>query len=423
ILGRDFSGNGVNAPVHSLAFHGPYTNATWLSSASLVVAGEFTEAIGRDGATVTANHIAILTDPFPLYNHESISNIAYTPLGPMALDDVAHAAAVIHGGGRGGTIYAGGEFLRAGRRASPYMAKWHYEPPAPVQAVVINSSPRCTSRCGAIVVAPAPRTCAPGLEKSGADFPLFDDAGFLDRIEVTGLPIGQPFDIDLHDAGHPGNVIDRIDSVVVATVSPGRTVVTSVDDPGEYAPNPDGLDTGTRAVVVPIPEIPDPSLAVVRFIHAVTDAPAVDVVLDGEVIAAGVAYGETALPAVAPAGEHTIEIRRSSDNELLDTQTVELEPGYRTIVFGGFLDPSANQNGPAAALSEHSAGVSTDAEPADPPELPQDAITLSAPSPNPLRTRASVILAMGEHRRVTVELYDVQGRRVGTLHDGFLPAG
>ena len=51
----------------------------------------------------------------------------------------------------------------------------------------------------------------------------------------------------------------------------------------------------------------------------------------------------------------------------------------------------------------------------------EEAYRLSA-YPNPVRERATVELAVKERQEVQVRLYDVLGRRVGTLHDGPLPA-
>jgi hypothetical protein len=48
---------------------------------------------------------------------------------------------------------------------------------------------------------------------------------------------------------------------------------------------------------------------------------------------------------------------------------------------------------------------------------------LSPPAPNPARTSARLTLALGRAQDVTVEVFDVRGRRVAQLHDGPLGTG
>jgi len=51
------------------------------------------------------------------------------------------------------------------------------------------------------------------------------------------------------------------------------------------------------------------------------------------------------------------------------------------------------------------------------------ALRLSPPRPNPLRADASVVLTVGRDQPVKVELFDVSGRRLAVLHDGWTEAG
>lgn len=50
------------------------------------------------------------------------------------------------------------------------------------------------------------------------------------------------------------------------------------------------------------------------------------------------------------------------------------------------------------------------------------AFTLGSPYPNPARGTVTVILALDQAQHVRVEVFDLLGRRVQTLHDGLLPA-
>ena len=51
------------------------------------------------------------------------------------------------------------------------------------------------------------------------------------------------------------------------------------------------------------------------------------------------------------------------------------------------------------------------------------ALDLSAPAPNPVRTRAALTVSLGERAPVRVEVYDIAGRRVATLFDETREAG
>src|SRR5690606_24184660 len=58
------------------------------------------------------------------------------------------------------------------------------------------------------------------------------------------------------------------------------------------------------------------------------------------------------------------------------------------------------------------------------PEAPGDAgFALSAPVPNPFRSRITLRLSVARTQAVTAEVLDVAGRRVAVLHDGPVAAG
>jgi hypothetical protein len=55
--------------------------------------------------------------------------------------------------------------------------------------------------------------------------------------------------------------------------------------------------------------------------------------------------------------------------------------------------------------------------------VPATAFVLDAPSPNPATTRTTLRLQLGTTQPVRVEVFDLLGRRVATLHDGALAPG
>ncbi len=54
---------------------------------------------------------------------------------------------------------------------------------------------------------------------------------------------------------------------------------------------------------------------------------------------------------------------------------------------------------------------------------PADAFVLDALAPNPATTQTALRLHLGTPQRVRIDVFDVLGRRVATLHDGLLTAG
>ena len=54
---------------------------------------------------------------------------------------------------------------------------------------------------------------------------------------------------------------------------------------------------------------------------------------------------------------------------------------------------------------------------------PATAFALAAPTPNPAATRTTLRLQLGTAQPVRIEVFDLLGRRVATLHDGVLAAG
>jgi hypothetical protein len=48
---------------------------------------------------------------------------------------------------------------------------------------------------------------------------------------------------------------------------------------------------------------------------------------------------------------------------------------------------------------------------------------IRAPAPNPVRSRATIQVAVREAQHIRADVYDMLGRRIAVLHDGRLPAG
>lgn len=84
----------------------------------------------------------------------------------------------------------------------------------------------------------------------------------------------------------------------------------------------------------------------IRAVHASPDAPAVDVLVEGEALAEGLDFGESG-SAEIPAGEAVAEVRDTDRDERIARFALEPEAGTVYTGFGvGYLDPSnAPENG------------------------------------------------------------------------------
>jgi hypothetical protein len=92
--------------------------------------------------------------------------------------------------------------------------------------------------------------------------------------------------------------------------------------------------------------VPPPGQTAVRFVHAVSDAPALDLTTaDGRVLADNVTFRDDGPYVLLPAGNYTLEVRRETpenDGEVLASRTVALGDGVVTTAVGlGFLDGEA----------------------------------------------------------------------------------
>ncbi|MEO1076948.1 MAG: T9SS type A sorting domain-containing protein, partial [Bacteroidota bacterium] len=244
-------------------------------------------------------------------------------------------------------------------------------------------------------------------------------------VTTTDFPVGQPLVFEL--AAEDGTVLST-DTLVVDNIGGVTFAVTGVDTPGDYAPNPDGLDTGIGLVALRAPDraLPLGDRLLARFVHAVTDAPAVDVVLpDGTVVADSLTFNAVSVPLALDRTTPRVEVRRHADGATVGTYDLDFsDPStVQFVVLSGFLDPAANQDGPEL-------GLTTVALPAEAPVANEDdsaarptAVRLSAAYPNPFAETTTLRVDVPVATRAEVAVFDLLGRRVAVLHDGLLAPG
>lgn len=129
-----------------------------------------------------------------------------------------------------------------------------------------------------------------------------------------------------------------------------------VANPSNFAANPDNIPTAFGLVGFTGVEgwAPSGNFKVIPF-HGVTDAPAVDLYSGSTALATNLRYKDRGSLLTFPASAAaTIEVRPAGQSTALATYTLsatQARDGEGSIVFAsGFLNPSANQNGPAFGL-------------------------------------------------------------------------
>ncbi|MDW8058324.1 MAG: hypothetical protein RMJ57_08610 [Bacteroidia bacterium] len=126
--------------------------------------------------------------------------------------------------------------------------------------------------------------------------------------------------------------------------------------PSSFAANPNGISTAFRLHALNNTKgwAPSGQFIFIPF-HGVTDAPAVDVYAGSTPLATDIKYLEADPEVILPAGTAaTVEVRPSGQATPVASfslSSAQSQSGKGTVIFAsGFLNPSANQNGPSFGL-------------------------------------------------------------------------
>ncbi|MEM1271817.1 MAG: DUF4397 domain-containing protein, partial [Bacteroidota bacterium] len=267
-----------------------------------------------------------------------------------------------------------------------------------------------------------------------------DDFMFRTATPYLTLPTG-PYEVAIA----PPSSTSAEDAIFTDsfTVENGRTyqiIATGVLDPSQFAANPDDVDTSFQ--LTGSDEATSTGVegaATITVYHGITDAPTVDIVapaLGGTSILTALgsgplSYGELTFPLeaslalqtgetselnVIPAGlPETVVAMLAVDLRALETASV-------LVMASGFLDPAANQDGPAAdfiavfADGTTASLVVTETDVEQIADVPAS-LTLDANYPNPFNPTTTFEYGLTEAGPVTVQVFDTQGRLISTLVD------
>lgn len=230
--------------------------------------------------------------------------------------------------------------------------------------------------------------------------------------------------------------IVRSARIVFDEATMASAVVRGLLNAAAFAPNPDGLDTGLDVHVIrdALEQGPDASQVTILVTTEITDAPTMNAMLDTSVpFATNLAFSEAGSYGLISAARHSFDFRDVATDNRVAKSFVEffgLRGRAGILVASGFVDTTdANQNGPAFSsflvlddgTTRRYDQIFTSIESA-PDDLPSE-MTLRGAYPNPFSTEASVLFDLPEPATVSLQLFDVTGRRVGQVDPQLVAAG
>jgi hypothetical protein len=263
---------------------------------------------------------------------------------------------------------------------------------------------------------------------ASVDVYLDDDLGVDDFSYPSATPFidfaaGQEVVIGIA----PGTSSSSADAIATfpVTLQAGETytvIANGVLTPGDFGANPDGRDIGFTLLVKEATREAAEDVQSVEFfaLHGATDAPAVDVIArDVATLIPGAVYGDLTPYIAVPPASYVLNVAPAGTDTpvasfLLDASG--LAGGAAAVVASGFLTPSANKDGNGFALyvylpdgSRLDPAVVTSTE--DFSEVPSD-FRVNGNYPNPFNPSTNIDFDLPVTADVSVEVYDMLGRRV-----------
>jgi hypothetical protein len=172
---------------------------------------------------------------------------------------------------------------------------------------------------------------------------VLDDFGFRSATPLQELPAGTPLVVGIAPSTSQ-SVADTVRSFRAVLPAGAKlcAIVCGVLSPQNFAPNPNGRPTDLTVVSFPLQEQAPASAVALSVVHAVSDAPALNLSAGTTSLAQGLLYTDTAPYQELPASADTLH--GLPTEYLLDLAPHAGKAGV--LVVTGFANPAANGNGP-----------------------------------------------------------------------------
>jgi len=410
-------GGGVNAPVHAI------TALTTTHYSGIFLGGEFTEGSQDNGSTVTMNHAGVysLEPDLPALDHGWNGRVNFGLNGTCRT-----LISGLNCYGTGELVFAGGDFGTAGGQSADGLAKWKYKWHPYFSAVV--ATPGSSGQRRYTIYFTRYFGCT-SFNRNNFEA-LADSIGFREIAVIDSLPLFQPLDMIISEVANPGIIVASMDSIKINSAAAGTMILTGVEDTTLYAPNPNGRSTAMTLLFEDFdPFSTQAGQASVVFMNAVTDAPQIDIAIQGGAVLADSLYYKDSSPQVSfQPGQYTFEITRTDNGQSLGTYTIDLTnyaDEIALLLLSGFLDPAANQNGPPMSLDAFATG-STVVVGLDPKQDNQELVDdfqLRQNYPNPFNPSTTIEFTIPKSGFVTLKVYNILGEEAAVLVSKKLAAG
>ena len=262
------------------------------------------------------------------------------------------------------------------------------------------------------------------IEEVSTEEPAIPDFAFRTATPFIDLPGNTPLTITVAP-GDSESAADGLASFPVQLL-PGaayHVIANGVLDPSQFEANPDGEDIGFTLFVDGAAQesASDPEAVEFSVVHGATDAPTVDVVArDVATLVDDATYSDITDYIPVPPDAYTLDVTTADGNTVAATFGADLsgaEGGALKVLASGFLSPGNDQDGAAFGLLAVFPDGTAALLPTGPVSNEDGAsapasFALAGAYPNPLQSATTVRFDLGTEARVSVEVYDVLGRRV-----------
>jgi hypothetical protein len=298
---------------------------------------------------------------------------------------------------------------------------------------VVAFPPVTTARLQVIHNAADPAAASVDVYLNGTR--LLDNFGFRKATPFIDAPAGSPIDIGVA-AGSSSSAADTLKNFHL-TLTPGETYVAianGVLNPGSFAANPDGRSTAFTLFIQPKgQEMAKDSTKVDFFVlHGSSDAPTVDVVARGVgTLINNASYSDITGYLAVPPAKYTLDVKDSSGSVTVASYQADLSglaKGAAAVFASGFLNPSANQNGPAfglfVALPDGTVlqlGTVTSVQ--ERVDNTPATYALSQNYPNPFNPTTQITFSLPKEGYAKVAVFNAIGQEVAVLANGNFSAG